>query len=88
MTTLSIEISPNSTKFALLCEFVKKQHTASQAAYAAGVNTNDYTRRVRELVSIGYLEPTGRLINGRKVFRVTPEGRTVCRRLKRLASKG
>lgn len=87
MTNLSIGIAPDSTKFYLLCEFVKKQHTASQAAFAAGVNTSDYTRRVRELSSVGYIEPTGRLVNGRKVFRVTPEGRAVCRRLKRLALK-
>lgn len=87
MTTKTVGIAAGSTKFLLLCQFVKKQHTSASAAFEARLLDGDFARRTRELAASGYIERTGKIRNGRPVFRVTPEGRAVCRRFKRLDAK-
>lgn len=72
-------IVAGSTKHLLLNQWARRQNTSYSAAAEASVLDTDYSRRTRELVAAGCLEWTGKLNEGRKVFRITDSGRVANR---------
>lgn len=79
----SLNVASFGTKFELLCQFARKQGTAHATAEAAGVSSYDFGRRTRELVQAGWITPTGKQVDGQPVFKITDDGRALCRSLKK-----